>query len=85
MSHKKDARLIWVKLPHGFKTIVLSIFEWRLKTGFTVIAVDPDELAHLGLSLYPSVHYLSEMDILSNFLRQYKLLARFSGMKASST
>ena len=25
-----------IKLPHGFKTFVLSIFEWPLKTGFTV-------------------------------------------------
>ena len=24
------------KLPHGFKTFVLSIFEWPLKTGLTV-------------------------------------------------
>ena len=23
--------------PHGFKTFVLSIFEWPLKTGFTVL------------------------------------------------
>ena len=26
-----------IKLPHGFKTFVLSIFEWPLKTGFTVM------------------------------------------------
>ena len=25
-----------IKLPHGFKTYVLSIFEWLLTTGFTV-------------------------------------------------
>ena len=25
-----------IKLPHGFKTFALSIFEWPLKTGFTV-------------------------------------------------
>ena len=25
-----------IELPHGFKTFVLSIFEWPLKTGFTV-------------------------------------------------
>ena len=29
-----------IKLPHGFKTFVLSIFEWLLKTGFTVL-VEP--------------------------------------------
>ena len=28
--------LTCIKLPHGFKTFVLSIFEWPLKTGFTV-------------------------------------------------
>ena len=27
------------KLPHGFQTFVLSIFEWPLKTGFTVFYV----------------------------------------------
>ena len=25
-----------IELPHGFKSFVLSIFEWPLKTGFTV-------------------------------------------------
>ena len=25
-----------IKISHGFKTFVLSIFEWQLKTGFTV-------------------------------------------------
>ena len=27
---------IFIKLPFVFKTFVLSIFEWPLKTGFTV-------------------------------------------------
>ena len=27
----------FIKLPFVFKTIVLSIFEWPLKTGFTVV------------------------------------------------
>ena len=26
----------FIKLPFAFKTFVLSIFEWPLKTGFTV-------------------------------------------------
>ena len=26
----------YIKLPHGFKTIVFSIFEWPLKISFTV-------------------------------------------------
>ena len=29
--------LTCIKLPHGFKTFILSIFEWPLKTGFTVL------------------------------------------------
>ena len=28
--------LTCIKLPHGFKTFVLSIFEWPLMTGITV-------------------------------------------------
>ena len=28
--------LTFIKLPFVFKTFVLSIFEWPLKTGFTV-------------------------------------------------
>ena len=30
--------LTFIKLPSVFKTFVLSIFEWPLKTGFTVLA-----------------------------------------------
>ena len=33
--------LTCIKLPHGFKTFVLSIFEWPLKTGFTVYDNSP--------------------------------------------
>ena len=29
--------LTCIKLPRGLKTLVLSIFEWPLKTGFTVV------------------------------------------------
>ena len=29
--------LTFIKIPHGFQTLVLSIFEWPLKTGFTVV------------------------------------------------
>ena len=28
--------LTCIKIPNGFQTFVLSIFEWLLKTGFTV-------------------------------------------------
>ena len=31
--------LICIELPHGFKTFVISIFEWSLKTGFTVVSL----------------------------------------------
>ena len=27
----------FIKLPFAFKTFVMSIFEWPLKTGFTVL------------------------------------------------
>ena len=30
--------LIFIKLPFAFKTFVLSIYEWPLKTGFTVFS-----------------------------------------------
>ena len=34
----------FIKLPFVFKTFVLSIFEWPLKTGFTVVrSADPDQ------------------------------------------
>ena len=29
--------LTCIKVPHGFKTFVLSVFEWPLKTGFNVL------------------------------------------------
>ena len=29
----------FIKLPFVFKTFVLSIFEWPLKTGFTVVSI----------------------------------------------
>ena len=31
--------LTCIKLPHGFQTLVLSVFEWSLKTGFTVYGI----------------------------------------------
>ena len=38
--------LTCIKLPHDLKTFVLSIFEWPLKTGFTV------QSPHLALCQY---------------------------------
>ena len=32
--------LTFIKLPFVFKTFVLSIFEWPLKTGFTVFDIN---------------------------------------------
>ena len=32
--------LTFIKLPFVFKTFVLSIFEWSLKTGFTVLNIN---------------------------------------------
>ena len=34
--------LTCIQLPSGFKTFVLSIFEWPLKTGFTVQSINLD-------------------------------------------
>ena len=31
--------LTFIKLPFSINTFVMSIFEWQLKTGFTVFAV----------------------------------------------
>ena len=31
--------LTFIKLPFVFKTFVLSIFEWPLRTGFTVVSI----------------------------------------------
>ena len=33
----------FIRLPFVFKTFVLSIFEWLLKTGFTVYIFDKDK------------------------------------------
>ena len=38
----------FIKLPFVFKTTVLSIFEWPLKTGFTVFVVDEVQLSNSG-------------------------------------
>ena len=35
-----------IKLPSVLKTFVLSIFDWPLKTGFTVIFKSSNELGH---------------------------------------
>ena len=32
--------LTFIKLPFAIKTLVLSIFEWQLKTGFTVFTIE---------------------------------------------
>ena len=45
-------------IPFVFKIIVLSIFEWPLKTGFTVIAIPYDSVFHLyGVSSVDIAHY----------------------------
>ena len=43
--------LTCIKLPFVFKTFVLSIFEWPLKTGLTVY----DVVLQAHLSSYPSL------------------------------
>ena len=45
-----------IKLPFVFKTFVLSIFEWRLKTGFTVCSRERGLM--LGLSFFISPYFV---------------------------
>ena len=44
----------FVKSPFVFKTLVLSIFEWPFKTGFTVIvnSAEPDKLLCFAAALH---------------------------------
>ena len=42
--------LIFIKLPFVLKIFVLSIFEWRLKTGFNVYQFKPLINAHADIS-----------------------------------
>ena len=46
--------LTFIKLPFVFKPFVLSIFEWSLKTGFTVIRADV--VIHVLIRLQSMVH-----------------------------
>ena len=39
--------LTFIKLPFVIKIFVWSIFEWPLKTGFTVFLITTDELSDL--------------------------------------
>ena len=41
----------FIKLPFSFKTFVLYIFEWPLKTGFTVVWINPTLLLYLLFSV----------------------------------
>ena len=41
-----------IKVPHGFKTFVLSIFEWLLKTGLTVIPFSCIKLAFFSFHFF---------------------------------
>ena len=52
MSHKKDARLIWVKI------FVLSIFEWPFYVGFTVKinTIFERKIVNIFLSISMSTH-----------------------------
>ena len=54
--------LTCIKLPPVFKTFVLSIFEWPLKTGFTVVPSADDLCNYFGSKLF---------DTLIVFLKEY--------------
>ena len=50
-----------IELPHGFRTFVLSIFEWPLKTGFTVYETKLGLIFHVncllaGFYMYDKVY-----------------------------
>ena len=52
MLHTTTILLTFIKLPFVIKIFVLSIFEWPLKTGFTVYLAEikgPGELIMAGL------------------------------------
>ena len=50
--------LTFIKLPFVIKSFVLSIFEWPLKTGFTVVIINNmivihhDDHHHLGVCIW---------------------------------
>ena len=50
-----------IKLPYDFKTFALSIFEWPVKTGFTVhgivICSDSDAASHMKFTQSKSYAY----------------------------
>ena len=51
-SEYSAIRSTFIKLPFVFKTFVMSIFEWPLKTGFTVYkARKLNKLSHAKLKL----------------------------------
>ena len=63
--------LTCTKLTHGFKTFILSIFEWLLKAGFTVPLTNADAdtsstaivlIVSLSLYLHPYILYVRNKD-----------------------
>ena len=49
-----------IKLPFAIKTLVLSIFKWRLKTGFTVIRIKA--LALVVPEIFFCFHYITQCE-----------------------
>ena len=55
--------LNFIKLPFVFKTFVLSIFEWPLKTGFTIFAKIKGQVCEI-LGTYCVASLLTSLHIL---------------------
>ena len=54
-------RWTFIKLPFVFKTFVLSIFEWPLKTGFIVI---------LGPEIYSNAHLPDNFPCIAPYMEE---------------
>ena len=54
--------LTFIKLPFVIKILVLSIFEWPLYTGFTVIKSTFD-IVNIVQFLYNTPHYNMDLDM----------------------
>ena len=66
MEHS-EVLLAFITIPHGFQAFVLSIFDWPLKTGFTV---------HLFWKESHRTHFVS-VKISTKFLQQVSFCLLF--------
>ena len=73
--------LTCIELPHGFKTFVLSIFEWPLKTGFTVVVhvCLKNEFMHLCVKYKNHMNWL----ILAQRTATYNSISKLKALVAT--